>query len=48
MDRHRITLTIQVDLDPVPGTMHTRASAEQIIQGILNNTIPHYNPTVES
>lgn len=45
---HRITLTIQIDLDPVYGAMHTRRSAETVIQGVLNTSLGHYNPVVTS
>jgi len=48
MDTHRISLTVMVDLDPVPGAFHTRASAEEHIQALLLSTIGHYNPVVTS
>lgn len=46
MERTRVKLAVYVDLDPVPGTMHTAESAEQVIGGMLNRSIPHYNPSV--
>ena len=52
MERKRVTLTISVnvDLDPVPGAFHTKESAHEIVAHILEDTlntrIPHYNPSV--
>lgn len=42
----RITLLVDVELDPVPGAFHTPESAERNIQNILSRMIPHYKPTV--
>lgn len=46
MERTRIKLTVYVDLDPVPGTFHTKESAQNAVRNILNGSIPHYNPLV--
>jgi len=46
MKRTRITLEIDVDLDPVPGNFHTPEQAERAIFGLLHMRIPHYDPTV--
>lgn len=46
MQRTRITLEIDVDLDPVPGNFHTPQQAERAIFGLLHMRIPHYDPTV--
>lgn len=46
MQRQRVTLTVQVDLDPVPGTFHTKESAVEQVQHILYSSIPHYRPLV--
>ena len=47
MERERIMLEVWVDLDPIPGAFHTKEKAELAIQYILNDRIPHYNPTVK-
>lgn len=44
MKRKRITIEIDVDLDPVPGTFHTPESARDTVERILVERIPHYNP----
>lgn len=46
MDRTRIPIMIEVDLDPVHGEFHTKESAEYNIQKILSDAIGHYNPKV--
>lgn len=46
MQRTRITLEVDVDLDPVPGNFHTPEQAERAIFGLLHMRIPHYDPTV--
>lgn len=45
--RKTVTLIVKVELDDVPGTFHTPESAERVVQQILENAIPHYNPEVE-
>lgn len=45
-DRKRTVLIIAVDLDPIPGSMHTAESARTIIESRLKDIMPHYNPTV--
>lgn len=44
--RKTVTLTVQVDLDPVPGAFHTEEDAAQRVQDILTSSIPHYHPIV--
>lgn len=46
MARERITLSVQVDLDPIPGAFHTPEDARHAIGMILNDRIPHYHPSV--
>ncbi len=46
MDRTRIKLGVYVDLDPVPGTFHSADSSRNQVSRILNESIPHYKPTV--
>lgn len=41
---NRVPLIVWVDLDAVPGAFHTQESAQQNVQAILTNSIPHYNP----
>lgn len=42
----RISLTILVNLDPIPGAMHTPEQARDSIQAMLLSRIPHYEPIV--
>ena len=42
----RIRLDVFVDLDRIPGTFHTKESAAESVQSILEDRIPHYNPNV--
>ncbi len=46
MDRTRIKLTVEIDLDPVYGAMHTAEDAETYVQIFLENTFSSYNPKV--
>lgn len=46
MDRKKVCIEVWVELDPVPGTMHTAESARETLQTILTNSIGHYNPQV--
>jgi hypothetical protein len=48
MERKRIKLEVYMDLDPVPGTFHTKESARNQIAAILNQSIPWYNPIVST
>lgn len=45
-DRQRIVLEVALYLDPIPGAFHTKESAQEHIQAVLLNTIPHYDPIV--
>lgn len=47
MERTRIKLAVYIDLDPVPGTMHTAENARGVIQNMLNAGVGHYNPHVQ-
>lgn len=42
----RISLIVHIDLDDVPGSMHTEQSAQNIIQAILDMRLSPYNPNV--
>lgn len=46
MKKVRKAFLVYVDLDPVPGTMHTQDSAQNVINRILQERIGHYNPIV--
>lgn len=46
MDRKKVTLIVEAELDDLPGEFHTPESAERVIQIILDNSIPHYKPIV--
>lgn len=47
MERTRIKLAVYIDLDPVPGAMHTAENAASVIQSMLNTAVGHYNPAVQ-
>lgn len=40
-------LTVTWNLDPVPGWNHTPADLVRLLQSILDERIPHYDPQVE-
>lgn len=48
MERERVSFTIAMDLDPVPGTFHTKEDAKRHIESMLLSYIPHYHPVVFS
>ena len=39
-------LNVMVDLDPIPGAMHTPEGARAIVEAILLSRIGHYDPVV--
>ncbi len=43
----QIKLEVTVDLDPIPGSFHTKESARDIVEATLIQRIGHYNPKVE-
>jgi hypothetical protein len=48
--RVTLTITVEVNLDGVPGAFHTKEYAQEAIEDILahalSNNIPHYKPLV--
>lgn len=40
-------MVLDIDLDGLPGAMHTGKDAENIVEAILDQRMPHYNPKVE-
>lgn len=46
MPRTRIKLAVLVDLDPVPGAMHTAESAQHFTQLAVSRAMESYNPSV--
>jgi len=46
MSRRKARLLVVVELDDIPGTMHTAESALQTTQNILFQRMGHYNPRV--
>ena len=46
MERKRVAFVVYVDLDPVPGQMHSTESAQNIIRHILQDRLRPYNPIV--
>ena len=46
MARFRYELSIEIDQDGVPGFGHDPESHIRYIRNILQQTLPHYNPTM--
>lgn len=46
MRKRVAALLVLVELDDVPGTMHTVESAKESVQRFLEDRIPHYEPRV--
>jgi len=46
MEREKAVLTVEVELDAVPGAFDSPESAQYHLQNILTNAIPHYFPRV--
>lgn len=46
MEREKIKLLVEIELDPIPGAMHTPESAVMIIDRILFNLLGPYKPRV--
>lgn len=46
MERERVTIVVSVNTDPVPGWGNDPNDYVKHIQRLLDETIPHYNPTV--
>lgn len=44
---NRVRMVIDIDLDGLPGAMHTGRDAAATVEAILDQRMPHYNPTVE-
>lgn len=42
----KVALVVYVDLDRIPGAFYTLESARENVEGILKETIGHYNPMV--
>lgn len=42
----RIELFISIDLDRIPGAMHTEESAREVVQQVLQDRLGHYRPVV--
>ena len=41
-----VTLQVTINLDPVPGAMHTPAGAASAVFAVLDDRLGHYHPTV--
>lgn len=46
-ERSRSRLVVEIDLDPVPGWGNSPEDHRALVQRLLNDAVPHYNPTVE-
>ncbi len=44
--KRRITITVEVDLDPVPGWGNDPDDFRRMIESDLKRSIPHYHPVV--
>lgn len=45
-ERRKAYLTVEIELDDVPGAFHTIESAVDHVQIILDHQVGHYNPKV--
>lgn len=45
-NRDRVTMTVTVDRDPLPGAFHTALDVRNRVATILNEQIGHYHPVV--
>lgn len=45
--RRRSRLVVEIDLDPVPGWGSTSCDHRNLLEQLLDQSVPHYNPTVE-
>lgn len=41
-------ITIEIDLDPVPGWGNNPEDHKMMLERYLNETVPHYNPKITS
>ena len=48
MKRKRIKLEVFVNLDLIPGAMHTKDSARDIVDTMLKQSLGHYSPAVKT
>jgi hypothetical protein len=46
MNKTRIKIEVEVNLDPIPGWGHRPSDYVEHIQRLLDQTIPHYDPQV--
>lgn len=42
----RSRLTVEIDIDPVPGWGDNSDDHRALVQRLLDEAVPHYNPTV--
>jgi hypothetical protein len=46
MARDRTAVLVMLDLDPVPGQMHTAENVRDTVEAIMLRNFPHYTPVV--
>lgn len=46
MDRERIQIIVEVDIDPIPGWGNDPQDYVKMLEKSLSDRIPHYNPRV--
>ena len=45
--RQRSRLVVEIDIDPVPGWGDNAEDHRRLVESLLSEAVPHYNPTVE-
>jgi hypothetical protein len=46
MDRSKVKLIVEVELDEISGEFSNAESARDVVQYLLEHSIPHYKPKV--
>jgi hypothetical protein len=45
-ERPRVRLTVEADIDPVPGWGDNPQDWQALVQRLLDEAVPHYHPVV--
>lgn len=46
MEPTTVTLTVVVNIDPIPGAFHEPESIQEYLKYMLDTLVPHYEPKV--
>lgn len=46
MQKYRVALTVEVDIDPVPGWGDNADDWQRHVQRFMDESVSHYNPVV--